>query len=201
MRSLQKDGYDFSVTDYLRAASKGDVEAISRFRQSGMGVDVKDASQNTALIAAAIRGNSSLVGQLLREGANPNHYNSQGRGALHAAAEVGDVTSLRSLIAHKAETQRTDRENWSALSLAAFAGHVEAVRVLTPVSDHHLDRALHLASLNGDIDIIDALAATTELPLCTRRRMVTLKKPGFLSKMEPINTRSMETPKLLWTLL
>jgi serine/threonine-protein phosphatase 6 regulatory ankyrin repeat subunit B len=81
----------------LTAASKGAVDAVRHFLESGVAVDAQDRHGNRAINHAAKAGHVDVVRLLLDHGANVNEPDGTGRTPLIACAE-GDHTPLVELL-------------------------------------------------------------------------------------------------------
>jgi uncharacterized protein len=70
----------------MKAAAKGDVDAMKEVLSTNPEVDATDNSGWTALMYATVSGHSEPVQLLLKSGANPNHQSPNGDTALMASA-------------------------------------------------------------------------------------------------------------------
>ena len=62
--------YEFTVDDYIEAASLGQIQSVDTFLEAGMNVDAEDSQGNTALLQAARSGQAHVVEHLLGKGAD-----------------------------------------------------------------------------------------------------------------------------------
>jgi ankyrin repeat protein len=149
--------YDFTVDDYIEAASLGQIQAVNTFLEAGMSVDAEDAEGTTALLKAARSGHAPMVQHLLANGADVNYVGPGWDTPLIAASENGDPATIKFLLDAGAAPAQKNENNWTALGTAAFHGNADAIDLLAPASRDPLDEALHLASLQGHVEAIDRL--------------------------------------------
>lgn len=155
--TLESTSYQFTVDDYIEAASLGKIEPVKKFLEAGMSVDAEDSEGNTALLQAAQGGHSGMVDFLISQGADVNYVGPGWETALISAARSGDVASVKRLLDAGAKADQKNEDNWSPLTVAAFEGHSEVTDLLAPVSRGMLDDALQLASLQGHLEVMDRL--------------------------------------------
>lgn len=158
IKQLKKQGFEFTTSGLMSAATSGDLEALALFEEAGMDFEVTDASGNTALIKAAGAGQAAVVERILGIGADPRKVNGVGRDALIAASAKGHEEVARLLFGRGADTSLRDAEGWGALSIAAYNGHAGVVSLLAATSrPAELDDALLVASFTGDAKVINTL--------------------------------------------
>ncbi len=157
MEQLLKKDYQYSVDQFLIAASNGDLETVHLFHEAGMGVNVQDAEGDTALMRSVANGHEDVEVFLLEHGADPKILNARNRSALIYAGEKGYTAAVRQLLKHGADATIKDDEGWSALTAAAFNGHSECVELLAGNSPKLLDDALLISCFQGDPAVVDHL--------------------------------------------
>ena len=136
--SWGSDGLDFDtdVTPLMRAADKGDLDAVRRLLAEGAEVNARDWMGRTALLHACVHGgaNPLVIAALLAAGADANAQDKGGTTALKVVAmgEPGPnrTSALRELLAAGADAKGKDRNGGTALMSAAAGGDVETVRLL-----------------------------------------------------------------------
>ena len=139
------------ITDLMKAASHGNLQAVQTIVESGAEIDRRDDFGRPALYYAINSGQQDVVCYLLNQGADVTFQVASGisplylalkrqhehlipfilRALLWRAARHGLGETLESILA-EGETGVDDRteQGWTALMLAAAQGHLEAVRVL-----------------------------------------------------------------------
>jgi ankyrin repeat protein len=155
--TLESTSYQFTVDDFIEAASLGKMEPVKKFLEAGMSVDAEDSEGNTALLQAAQGGHSGMVDYLISQGADVNYVGPGWETALISAARSGDVASVKRLLDAGAKADQKNEDSWSPLTVAAFEGHSEVTDLLAPESRGMLDDALQLASLQGHLEVMDRL--------------------------------------------
>ncbi len=88
------------------------------------------ASDDTALISAAIKGDVSRVNELLDKGANVNAKAFDGWTALMWASSNGNVEIVKALIDKGADVDVRNNAGYTALMLAFLFGRTEIVQLL-----------------------------------------------------------------------
>jgi uncharacterized protein len=140
----------------VRAAERGDVEAIRDLLERGAEVDVRDARGRTAVTAAALAGRRDAVRALIAAGADVDLQDAERNNPLLVCGENGDVAMLRLVLAARPDLAATNRFGGTALIPAADRGHVGTVRALvrTRIDLDHVNRlgwtALLEAVILGD---------------------------------------------------
>jgi ankyrin repeat protein len=93
------------------AARKGDLETVKQLIAGGTSVNDRDASGETALMAAALAGQTNMVERLITVfRADPMARNDRGMTPLHAAAMSGDLMSVE-YVAFRGNADKDDQEN------------------------------------------------------------------------------------------
>ncbi len=144
--------------ELIRAAERGDTEAVERVLAQGVPVDGRDGQGRTALIAAAYRNHVAVAEALIAAGADVNLQDiTQQSAYLIATSEVGDDPRLLLLTLRiGANVASLDSFNGTGLIRAAERGHVLIVEELlrTGITVDHVNRlgwtALLEAIILGD---------------------------------------------------
>jgi TonB family protein len=114
------------VTPLMRAARKGDVDAMKEAIADGAEIDAADASGWTALMYGAMNESSEPVELLLKAGANPNHRSFAGDTPLMAAATDRDFDEELSKAG--ADINAKNKNGVSALMILAAEGEGAEVK-------------------------------------------------------------------------
>ncbi len=157
LQQLSERGYQFTPSDFSKAALDGNVLGVKEFLDAGMNVDLVDKSGNTALFRAAQMGQANAVKELLGHGAKVNFESPDGETPLIAAARNGNAKTVKALLDAGADPSRVSPKKWTALKAAAYAGHAGVVRLLAAKSGDSIDDALQLACIKGDTAVVDLL--------------------------------------------
>ena len=153
---LKQREYRFTSDDFLRAAGKGDIEAVVLFGRAGMKVDALDARKRTALMEAAKAGKLDSTKLLLNAGANPHLKDLYARDSLMEAAAVGQVEIVDLLLGQGVSPTARDDAGWTALSLGAYHSHDDVVNTLvTRATQRQLGEALLLSAASGNVRSAD----------------------------------------------
>jgi uncharacterized protein len=157
--------------ELLRAAQRGDAQAVKRLLTAGASPDAHDDRGRTALTMAAIGDHVAAAELLVAAGANPDPQDDQRNNALLVTGETGSVAMLRVVLRARPELTRTNRFGGTALIPAADRGHLAYVQELlktTKVDVNHINHlgwtALLEAVILGDggpahTEIVRALLA------------------------------------------
>ncbi|MGH3136479.1 MAG: ankyrin repeat domain-containing protein, partial [Gaiellaceae bacterium] len=123
--------------------------------EQGANVDVRDANESTALVAAAYGNHVDVARALVEAGADVNAKDASEQSAyLIATSEVGDdVTLLDLTLEGGAEVNAKDSYNGTGLIRAAHRGYVEIIRRLldTEIEIDHVNRLAWTALLEAII--------------------------------------------------
>jgi ankyrin repeat protein len=142
----------------ISASERGDVRAVERLLEQGAGVDARDESGRTALIAAAYGNRLDVAGLLVDAGADVNAKDETQQSAyLISTSEVGDDPRLLELtLRNGANVNSLDSYNGTGLIRAAERGHGRVVERLlrTDIEVNHVNNlgwtALLEAIILGD---------------------------------------------------
>jgi len=158
LRAIRKSGYEFTISEFLRAAADGKRETVRQFLQAGLSVNSRDQNRDTALIAAAKAGHYKIVTDLMKRRAKLNHRGHYGRTAMLRACEAGHRQIAEYLLIFGADLTTPDDMGWTPLTIAAYEGQAEIVRLLIPDTLPQLDQALLAAAIGGNGETIGVLA-------------------------------------------
>ena len=124
------------------AASAGQLNELITLVREGVSVNSRDASNNTALLYAALHGKRDCVHFLIENDADVNIANATGYTPLICASVIGDAASVKMLLDAGAETWHALKEEdgspsetqRTALSLAKYRKHLQVVELLESIS-------------------------------------------------------------------
>jgi ankyrin repeat protein len=142
----------------ISASERGDVRAVERLLEQGAGVDARDESGRTALIAAAYGNRLDVAGLLVDAGADVNAKDETQQSAyLISTSEVGDDPRLLELtLRNGANVNSLDSYNGTGLIRASERGYGRVVERLlrTDIEVNHVNNlgwtALLEAIILGD---------------------------------------------------
>lgn len=162
-KKLKETHQAFTTEDFLKAAQRGDVDAVHLFIQAGIDYNSQDAAGRTALMAAAEAGRGEVVKALLDENAKTDLVDKEGSTALFIATAADQAEVVRQLIESNADVTLRNHNNWSPLMRAVFDNHPATVQVFLTTSqdrlmhNRELDRGLLVAAYLGNNELIRAL--------------------------------------------
>jgi ankyrin repeat protein len=133
-----------AVNAMLRAAEKGDVEAVRAAIGDGVDVLAVDGARNTALHLAAYRGHPEVCRALLASKADPTLGNENKDLPSHLAALASRIDCLEvlfepSLTSFKVDVEAHDSQGYCALHYACGEGHLDVARFLIEKCNADLD--------------------------------------------------------------
>lgn len=154
-----------STSSYAASAEQSVSDhPIGPARSATTGVDSRDGTGGTKLMAAAWTGNTDEAKALIAAGADVNAQEIQGQSPLLLAAFKGNLEIVNILIAAGARVNITNKDGDTALTLAARSGHEDCVRALLMAradldaqEDTFGQAALTLAAKNGYANVVKAL--------------------------------------------
>jgi ankyrin repeat protein len=135
-------GISFDESEFTRAASIGDTDAIGLFLDAGMDPNVRDDLGFTALVRAAFgevgpeESYAECIRLLLARGSEVDERDKWGNTALQSAAAFGHVGVLLALLAGGADVNARGAGGSTALMDAAGEGRLQTVKLLL---DHGAD--------------------------------------------------------------
>jgi len=153
------------VSEWLNAASRGEVDKLEEFMHHRFDVNATDYDGRTALMIAARRGHEDAIALLLRHGAKPNIMDGAKRTALWEACCGGHDAAIALLRDHGGTLGRTGAEEGAVLCNAVAEGDLKLLgRLLRAGADANArdydDRtALHIASSEGNVAAVEILIA------------------------------------------
>ena len=126
----------------IEAARNGDTEAVERALREGVSVDARDATGQTALIAAAWGNHLEVACLLVAAGADVNLQDETQQSAYLIATSEGYLELLRLTLAAGADVRSLDSFDGTGLIRAAERGHAEVVAELleTEIAVDHVNR-------------------------------------------------------------
>jgi ankyrin repeat protein len=117
-------------TDLMKAAWRGDADAVTSLLNGGMDVNSKAAGGITALMFAAWSGRLATVQALLARGAEINTQTVAGSTPLMFAAATGHTAIVQVLLDGGATVSTAARNGRTAMMDAASTGHPDIVQLL-----------------------------------------------------------------------
>jgi ankyrin repeat protein len=155
----------------VAAARNADVAEVQRLIAAGSDANAREADGTSAVLWAAYHASPELVSLLLDAGADPNVANNFGVTPLLQASRYGDVATLSALLNGGANPSAAVRKGETPLMAASRAGSVRAVAMLlehgadpNAVEDLEEQTALMWATVEGHLDVVDALLAAGAAP-------------------------------------
>ncbi|KAJ5882525.1 ankyrin [Penicillium soppii] len=158
-----KDSQEGTALHY--AAAGGHLSMVRRLLKQEKGLlDIRDVSDNTALLLALHCGHASVAKYLLDRGADTSTKAPEDWTALHYAARKGYFYIARQILKrNKSLLDMRTIENDTALTLATFGGHIAIVDcLLSHGADIHAKdskdwTSFHLAASEGHLKILQRL--------------------------------------------
>ena len=121
---------DYSVTDLVAAAKRGDTHAVHYLVANGADLDARDPMGYTALHWAGIRGHWTIFSELVTAGATVNATGSDGGTPLHWACHHDRPDMVSQLIDAGASQHISNRWGRTPLHVAARRGCNQVARLL-----------------------------------------------------------------------
>ncbi|MBI3949447.1 MAG: TonB family protein [Acidobacteria bacterium] len=116
---------------FLRAAERGDTDAVRALLAKGVNVNARDEMGMTALMYAARSGQSEMVKVLLIAGIDVDAKDDDGMTALMYAAQAGSAEVVKILLAAGANPDVEDNTGMTALLKAQTLGLTKIVELLS----------------------------------------------------------------------
>jgi hypothetical protein len=121
---------DYSMTDIVDAAKRGDGHAVHRLIANGADLAARDEMGATALHWAGIRGNWRIFGELVEAGAPANAVGGDGGTPLHWACHHDRPDQIQILLDAGANLEVQNRWGRTPLHVAARRGCLDVVQLL-----------------------------------------------------------------------
>jgi uncharacterized protein len=163
-KQLESRGIEYTPESFLKQISDSNVENVLLFVESGMDVETKDSSGESALMKATKAGKSEIVKALLDGGADPKKVNAEGVPPLIQAIRSHQTDAARALIAGGANVDARDNAGFSSVMLAVLENQHDIAETMINagadvlVQNHStLESALILAAQRGYTDLVELL--------------------------------------------
>lgn len=138
--------------EFLMAAARGDLDAISSFLDDGMNINAKGDSGGTALHAAAFFGQPEIVEFLIEKGIDVSILDNSGNTALGSAKSDWEaVKGIGQFIRIELEKESWQQGQGEVIAL------LEKVSADTKVSNPELIQPFHLAVVTGNLEEVKRL--------------------------------------------
>jgi len=154
---------DYSVTDLVDSAKRGDGHAVRNLIESGADLDARGPIGYTALHWAGVRGHWRIFAELVAAGASVNAIGSDGGTPLHWTCHHDNPDSVRLLLDAGADISIQNRWGRTPLHVAARRN---CVRVAELLLDAGADpnpttkegwTPMHVAAMSGHNPMLDLL--------------------------------------------
>jgi hypothetical protein len=156
-------GADYSVTDLVDAAKRGDGHAVHRLIEEGADLEVRGPMGYTALHWAGIRGNWRILAELVAAGAPVDAVGSDGGSPLHWTCHHDRPEAVRLLLDAGADVAAQNQWGRTPLHVAARRGCVGVAELLLDAgADPNATTnegwtPMHVAAMSGLDSMIDLL--------------------------------------------
>lgn len=159
---------DYSVTDLVDAAKRGDGHAVHKLVEAGVDLDTQGRLGYTALHWAGIRGNWRIFAELVAAGAPVNAIGSDGGTPLHWTCHHDNPDAVRLLLDAGADVGIQNRWGRTPLHVASRRGCLEVAELLLDAgadpnaTTHEGWTPMHVAALSGQelmLDLLETRAA------------------------------------------
>jgi ankyrin repeat protein len=161
----------------LSALESGDLEAVKKYIEEGVNVNVLRAGV-TPLMIAASKGHVDVAEAILQAGVNINERSDDGRTALHmAASDQPDTAIVDLLLQSGIDSDAKSKSGTTALNMAEDKGHRDIVRIIKK----------HQQQLQADAREWDEFLNTPEgNPYKQKRRYESLSSVFYLWWIPPL---------------
>jgi hypothetical protein len=156
---------EYSVTDLVDAAKRGDYHAVHRLIESDAKLDRRGPMGYTALRWAAIRGHWRIFAELIAAGAPVNSVGSDGGTPLHGACHHDEADAVRLLLDAGADITVQNRWGRTPLHVAVRRGCLHVAELLLDAgADPNAATKegwtpMHVAARSGHNAMLDLLEA------------------------------------------
>ena len=160
-------------TPLMKAAAKGDINAVSSLVKCGANVDLQGKTGQTALHYAVLGPQASIceiLSCLIKNGADVNAHTFRNETPLMFASDDGNVNVVTFLIKHGADVGLQDKDGNTALHYAARYSDnpPEIVETLLNLGASHMCNhqgltPLHQACIARNIEVVDYLIQRPEI--------------------------------------
>ncbi|MEM9418956.1 MAG: ankyrin repeat domain-containing protein [Planctomycetota bacterium] len=124
------------VTDFLYAASQGDLDRVRKFLDAGMGVNAKCVCEHHVIVHAFRSGNASVLQLVLDRGADIRLSNGwEGTIWFADLIEAGNVDAVRQILDLGYDVNHRDAHGNTPLSIARQAGQQAVEDLLLAYAD------------------------------------------------------------------
>jgi len=154
---------DYSVTDVVDAAKRGDGHAVRNLIESGADLDARGPMGYTALHWAGVRGHWRILADLVAAGAPVNETGSDGGTPLHWTCHHDNPDPVRLLLDAGADITIQNRWGRTPLHVASRRGCLEVAELLLDAgADPNSTTSegwtpMHVAARSGHESILDLL--------------------------------------------
>ena len=154
---------DYSITDIVDAAKRGDEHAVHFLIEQGADLDARDPLRYTALHWAGIRGHWRILSELVAAGAPVDAVGFDGGTPLFGTCHHDNPDAVRVLLDAGADIDVQNQWGRTPLHVAARRGCLEVAEVLLDAgADPNATTKegwtpMHVASMSGDNAMIDML--------------------------------------------
>jgi len=151
---------------FLIAAEYGSIAVIERLLSCGLNIDSRDGEGNTPLMCAAALAKLETFNLILEKGADPLLKGKSGWSLLHFACQGGNVAIIETILSRGIDIDEIANSigDLTPLVVTIVFNKLEAMKyLLDKGADPSLENSfrkvnsLHLATIGGNIDIIDAI--------------------------------------------
>lgn len=154
---------DYSVTDLVDAAKRGDGHAVHKLIEADVDLDTRGPMGYTALHWAGIRGNWRIFAELVAAGAPANAIGSDGGTPLHWTCHHDRPDAVRLLLDAGADVRIQNRWGRTPLHVAARRGCLNVAELLLDAgadpnaATNEGWTPMHVASRSGQESMLDLL--------------------------------------------
>lgn len=170
--------------DFLKAAERGDLNAVRSFIARGADVNAKDQDGWTALISTSHYGHKELVEFLLAKGADVNIKANNGATALSLASREGYKEIVELLLAKGADINIKANDGATALMGASENGHKEIVELLiragadATTQEHNFKYEARFSNKNPKVALVVVIGTPPDVTLDNPSALFAFWKAG-----------------------